>query len=612
MSFDASFDSSFDSNGGSPLPPQYATVTASLAVQIVSPLVFSTAAGHVRWSPTITINGDVLAVTGAIKISAAEDSARVASFSVVPATPAQLDGFESSAVTIDITLFQGVQSATMRRFTGVVETVEFDPAACVATLQCRDGYQERPKACASADDVEALFDGLAVPCRRVVKWDDETPDPVAYFSAVQATLLGSCAIDSSGVWRATPWTIGAPQASFAAADVFSDSIRVERASRRELPSAIRATLNFRYYRLHSAEKSLTWDDPGLADHMVYGFPLLNKSTVQQALDGLNGWMVKGKATLDGPTPGTQLVLIGGNLTPVNTPSDVAQTTVEHLAVTMYRRWYQQINAVYAIDIPMGGVSDRDDVAAVTLESSFDASLWETTPSAEDTLGIYSRNAPSAPTPPTGYEGLPLPWPPVNSAMDHYPDVSPSELQQAAGHVVALALRRAALGRRKQTITFERPFDPRWEIGDVLSVAVYGADGTGQVIAFEDSLDVDSGDAVSSITLACPNGTGQTTAFSASVTAPTVNVTHALTMPALGTHMGGWNQTPLNPNDDNLLGYLCNIVEISPAADPAAHAYIPQFRIIMPEIAANVRDPETIDLPITASVDIAGSGLAVTF
>lgn len=614
MTFSAAFSPAFaGAGGGGGSPVEFGQPAFGLAISVVSPLVFSSAAGYVKWSAQATVNGEVLAqLTGEMTISGGEDVARIASFSVIPSSPAQLLAFESAPVSIDVTLFRTGELATMRRFTGIVETVEFDPASRVATLHCRDGYQERPKACTSAADVEALFGGLAWPCAKVLPWNDDQPDPVSYFSSLQATMLGACAIDSSGVWQATPWSISSPVVTFSAGEVFSDSVQVSMANRRDLPVSIRGRLNFRYARLHCAEQILTWDDPGYSDHLVYGLPVLGRATVMQALQGANGWIIKGKPIIDIPVAGSHAVIVGGSTLYYVIPYDVAQTAVEHLVVTMYRRWYQQVQLSFVVDIPMGGTSEREDSITASMTSSFDAASWETTPTSEDSLGLYLTNPPVVAVPPTGYEGLPTPFPPTNAALDHHPDVTAGDLTAAAQHVVALALRKAAQGKRKQTVRFDRPLDPRWEIGACLSVDAYGVSGTGQLVAFEDRLDHDSGDAVSTLTLACPDGTAADTAFTADATQPGNTVAHALSMPALGTHKGGWVSTPSVPVEDDLLGFLCNVTLSAAAADPSKPSYIAQFRIIMPEVPADVRDPLTIEAPITASVNIAGSGLAVVF
>lgn len=592
----------------------YKTATpapAGLAVSIVSPLVFDSSAGHIKWSPSVAIGGvDVSArLTGRISVSAGEDSARIASLELVPPSVIALQGYEGAAITIDVTLFRTGITATHRLFTGVVERQAFDPAARVASLSCRDGYQERPPACSSAADVEALFSGQAYPAPGILAWNAATPDPQAYFSGLLETFPGSVAIDGNGLWHATPWAIGSPDASFGAGDIFAESVTLKTAARADLPRDIHAALVVRGARLHSAEVSLAWTATAYAKYITDGVPVLPKSTVQAALDGIDSWFVKGAPTITEPIPGTYGPIAGAFY--VVSP-EMARMTCQSLSATVYRRWYQQVEYELGITIPMGGASSRDDSIRAALVSTFDSSAWEQAPSAESGAAIYSANAPTPVVTPTGYEGLPTPWPPVNGAIDHLPDLLPADLTAAAEHVVARAVRRAASGRRQRQVGFARPIDPRWEIGAVLAISADGIAATGQVVELTHELDVDSGLAESTFTLAVPEGAGSSTGFSVTASLPTPSVMHALANPALGNHFGFSTFTLPNPPEDSLQGFLCNVVPTGITYSASAPAYEPQFRVVMPEIDAVYRDPLTIAQPMTATVNLAAGSLAITF
>lgn len=98
-----------------------APASCPLAVSVISPLAFSTSAGYSSWAPTVMIAGANVSarLTGRIDITAAEDSARVASLHLVPSTAADLDGYEGQAITIDATMFRTGHSATVRLFWGL-------------------------------------------------------------------------------------------------------------------------------------------------------------------------------------------------------------------------------------------------------------------------------------------------------------------------------------------------------------------------------------------------------------------------------------------------------------------------------------------------------------
>lgn len=614
MAFSPAFSSAFSGTAGGSAPLETGTASFAGLISVVNPLVFNSALGYLSWSATVVIGGtDVSArLTGALQISGAEDAARLASFSVIPDSAAQLADFDSAVVTIDITLYRPAQQATFRRFTGRVEAVEFQPGTRTARLTCRDGYQERPLACASAAEVEALFGGLADPCPAILAWNDTTPDPAAYFYGLLETLPGAVCLDSGGAWRVAPWSIGTPLASFAAGDVFTDSLTLTRPSRADVPSAIEATLTHRYPRLHSAEVTLTWSAVTYDRHVIDGLPPPPKAMIVQAIEGLSGWLVKGEANIVQPTPGVYPIITNGTTVYYGIPDEVAEILAASLNATLVKRWYQEVDATYTVSIPMGGLSERESAISAALQTTFDGGSWETAPSSQPTTGLYQANAPVVTTPPTGYEGLRPPHPPGNAALDYWGDITQSDLDQAARHITARALRRAAAGKRKQTIRFDRPIDPRWEIGDVLSVAAVGVSGTGQVVSFEDSLDFDSGDAVSTITLASPDGSGATTGFSTTLTPPANTVGYAPLPPALGNPVGAAVTTPAVPNEATLLGFLCNVMPFSPNYDASKPVYNPQFRIIMPEIPAAARDPAQLAGTLAVTVQIAGSGVGVTF
>lgn len=614
--FGSAFGSAFDSD--STTPPvtgpvliETGVATCGIAISAVSPLIFNAGQYSLQWYATVVIDGvDVSSrLTGQISISASESAARIATLEVKPASAAELAGYEGKTVTIDVTLFRTGQTGTWRRFTGVVEGVEFDPAARIATLTLRDGWQERPKACASAAEVEALFGGGAYPSSALLPWSDTTPDPARYFAGLLDTYAGGVQIDSSGIWQSRRWDIGSPLATLA---VFDGSLKVSRPRRADLPSAVTATLTHRFPRLHAASIALSWTAVDRSRYLVDGLPTLPKSMVQQALSGLNGWHIKGTPNIVQPTPGTYPVIVGPSTVNYIVTYAQAQVQAQSFTATAYKRWYQTVEIAYTVTIPLGGTSERDDSITGAIESVFDASAWESAPNVQNDNGLYLANAPTPTTTPTGYEGLLPPWPPENTAIDVYADITEADLTAACRNVAARAVRKAAEGQRRARITVDAPLDPRWEIGDVLAVSCYGVSATGQLVAFTDVLDHDTGEIVSSLTLACPNGGSSTTALSLTPTIPAPSVAHSLSFPPLLNHIGAHLDTPDVIDEDALAGFLCNTVPNSDNYDATAPVFNTQFRIITPEIPAAIRDPLKIVQPMTATITLAGAGISVSF
>lgn len=618
-SFDAVFDSTaFDSlaaDPGAPVLVGTGSLSADLSVSIGDPHVFQSGLGRLHWQVLLTIGATSFShrLTGELAITGIEDGARVAQFDLVILSSAELSGLDQQAVTIDFSLTADGVTTTVRRFTGIVESLEFNVGRRVASVACRDGYQEVIRACRSADAVQRLFGGLAALSADLVPWDDAEPDAFGYFDALLSTVPGACAIDSSGQWRVAPWSIGTPAAVFDAGHVFDQSLSLRRADRWSLPSSIRATLTHRFYRLHNVEFAILWQGPSYFDQVTRGVSMAPKATVVGAVENLDGWYVKGKLAITQPTPGSHSVTIGGTEVFVGVSIEQAQNCIESLAGTLYRRWYQQVEVTYQVDIPMGGLSSREDVVNGAISSSFDAARWEEPVAAEGGFGIWATNVPNTPVELTGYEALPAPWPLGNAGTDYFGEPDTAAVAAAAQHVVAKALRSAAQGRRRQTVAFQRPLDPRWEIGAVLGVAAYGAAATGQLVEFEDRVDFSSGDAVSTLTLACPDGNGAETGAVVNLTPSSMTVLHAVGGMVLGNHYAAAQDTMFIPEPaDSLAGYLTNVSGVSSWYSVTAPTFNPQFRIVMAEIAADLRDPIKRTVDMSATISIAGSGISMAF
>lgn len=91
----------------------------------------------------------------------------------------------------------------------------------MATLYCRDGYQERIKACATAGpDVDSAFCRFGASALTDCNMGSDVPDPVSYFDALHKTLIGSTFIDAFGGLRVVLWILVPRSNSFSDADVF--------------------------------------------------------------------------------------------------------------------------------------------------------------------------------------------------------------------------------------------------------------------------------------------------------------------------------------------------------------------------------------------------------
>lgn len=549
-------------------------------------------------------------VSGQLKITAEEESARLANFSITPVSAVEMDALDGAAVTIDIKVDDGASPVTYRRFTGAVATWSYNAGQRLISITARDEYQETIKACASAAEVETLIGGHATISAKLASWSSDKPNPTSYFNALLATVQGSYYITGSGVWTHIPWTISAtPAASFAAGDVFDDSLSIDGAEKSGLPASINAKLTARLPRLWAAEVNLAWT--GL-DYVLVGrgrgsWPTVQ--SIQSAMSSADGWLVKGTPTYTHPNYAYVIPLEGGGnaAMAIANPESIAIA----LSATMYSRWYQEVDVTYSISIDLGGASDADESIADSFSSEFDASSWEQAPSSQTTVNIYAWNAPVVEETPTGYEGLPAPWPTANHSMFHYPDIGDAGLTAAARAVVAKAVRVAASGLRKRRVSFERIVDPRFDLGATLAINAFGVAARGQLVSLVHLIDFDAASGSTQYTLACPAGNGSSAGFSATVTMPTSSATISPAAPTLTNWVGADTGTPTNPDVNTLLGAFSNTGVNITGYSATAPGYQQQFRIALPEIPASYRDPAIMDIALTADYAISSGALTVT-
>jgi hypothetical protein len=492
--------------------------------------------------------------------------------------------------------------------------VTFSASSRIATLTCRDEYQDRIAASGSEAAVKSLTAGLETVSPEIVAWDRNKPDAAGYFAGVLGTVPGATYIDGAGTWRVVPWNIGSPARTYTAGDMFDPGLSVETAQRAEMPRSVVATLTHRFPRLHNAELSLAWESVSVQRLSNLGLAHPSKSMIRAALDGLGDWIVKGDANISSPTPG--FYPINNNTAFYVINHNQARQMADGLDVTIYRRWYQTVDRQYRVTVDLGGLSERDELISHSVTSEFDTGEWESGRRSAPPLGIYRANAPAAPNDApvlTGYEALDGPWPPANSAMDYFADLSPSDIQQACRHAIAEATKKAAEWRRRQRVSFDRPADLRLEIGSVAGVNAYGVSAVGQVAEWSESYDLDSGGCVGSYTLAAPHCSGSATGFTATVTIQPPSVVHSFAAPALENRTGGINDTPTEWADpDTMTGYLFTASPISDMYNDSRPRYEEQFRIVLPEIPASVRDPAIEEAPVAAEINLADSGLTITF
>lgn len=572
-----------------------------------------------RWTAVVTVfdaNDEPVdlspRLTGQISVSAAEDSSRVATFSFIPSSSAVLAWILNRWITIDVVLTRDNISETTRIFSGITKTKTLSASGRVLTLSCCDQWKTCVNVLFNTESqvIGAFPAGKVFPSAALLPWRDDA-EPGQYFAGILETALGATAMTADGTWNFVSWDIGTPVATFDESGVDEDSVEVNEINNSDIPPEVIAELRVRAHRLHSVDVDVTWERVDRSRYVVDGLPTLPKSTAQAALDGLSEWYVKGEATLTQPVSGNYPVIVGGQTVYYLVDYQQAQMTCDALSATLYRRWYQELEIVYTMTFDLGGESSQVRVSN-SIASDFDASAWESARRTEPSTGVFYANAPGGGTPPTGYEALPEPRPPTNSAINYFGNLTAQDIDSAFSHVTAKALRQTAQIKRRRTLRFSRPIDPRFEIGSVIGVSAYGVTATGQVVELEYTLDLDTGDAGSRFTLAVPEGNGMSMGFTADIVQPAASVTHAFPDVLAGNHVGASLDTPVNPDESTLVGFLCNVLPTSNNYDAVKPVYVTQFRLIMPPIPSFHRDPVVEPVAVTGSYTISSGSLSISF
>ena len=562
------------------------------------------------WRLVVFLGGDDISslLTGVAEITGSESSARVARFSFVATSQRHVEDIDGADVVIDVIVDDGISITTTRRFTGFVEQHDLDLIERVVHVSCRDGYQDTISNCASGEEVNALLP-KAVHCPDLLKWSDSSPDPIGYFDGLMATFAGAAYLDEYGHWTTCDWGAGATEVEIGDHDCFDGTISVRGIHKSAFPSEIVGCLTVRFPRLHCAVVPVFWDAPNIDWLVLDGLAWPNKSTILQALAGLSGWYVKGVAEIVGPTPGYHPVIAGGVTNNFIVTQPAAEAAAISLSASLYHRWYQMIDARYVVSMPLGGDGDIDRSVSSSLESAFDAGAWESAPNASSPSAIYLKNAPVSPIQTdvvrTGFEGLPPPYPPDNSAVDYLFDINTT---RAIKYLSARVLRLGVSGARKRSVDVACPFNPLVKLGVGAKLNFSQFMATGQVTEFLDRFDHDSGAAETRFSAACPRGTlGAENLVTVTTPADFEPVAHAFLSPSLANFIGGANETSDSYLPDEAInGWLANVNPLSKKADPDKPFYQEQFRITMPSIPSSQRDPRTITVNVPCIFSVSGS------
>jgi len=591
-------------------------LSVPLRIDVLTPGYFGTPA--TRWRPVVYIGGTDFSsrLTGQIVVEANEGQARIAEFSLLPASGAVSPSlYLGRAVQIDyaVQLTDGTALYPTRLFTGIIESFEYNPVTRMTSLRCTDDLQARVTRLTTAQ-IDTLVGGY---------WSSALlpPDYDNWEYAQYRLSTRSAAIDSDAysTLRVTDWAAkSTADYDYDESLVEDQSLAVEWAQRTDLRNKVTLTFEHRFSRLKVRVVRILYYYPfSLIEILQNLYTIPTTSMFEEALNS-TGWEIIGEPAYEYPPKGPQIISTGSSyLVWVCSDQDLAaeatikgktqpsiawvfgdESTQKRLFFRAFanikRRYAQQITEAYILTVSHPGsiasFGEQPEEEKANLEVKFDAGNWESWRPPVKRSGGQATGTPQEP--------IPVITPPAmgESYLDYMPD-SETDRTAAAAIVQALIARaqtRIRATHRLNSVRFTVPLDPTLDLTHTASLTTTNVSAKGKIRRIAFHMDMASGKAVSEIELAISStgGAEGTDDAASAPSAPAIpDATIAEPSIYLQTHVG--NNGPSTPViDDTMTGYFTNVGgTVSRAADGVRYPI--QFTLDAPEIPAVDRDHTTV-------------------
>lgn len=527
-----------------------------------------------RWALKLLVNGvDMTAqLTGQVSVDREEGAAGTASFTLhLPSGTVNPDSWRGQVVSIDYISTSAGLTSQVRRFTGRIADPTYSLTLRLLECQCTDQLQQRVEAM-TVEQVDSLVGGY---------WSDDVYEPVSgrsrwdYAQERLASRPVSLECSAYGNLRVTSWFAAAPAFEFGPGTTIFDSLSVDLADLPSLINKIEIEGEYRFSRLRQQNDPFDWIIPGA----VTG--------------GFCNWRIDSTELPDiemitGATEGAGYVLINpdwdrlppDSIDPCGTGIAWNNQFLDLLlgaSWTGARRWTQSVTEKYALtvvaeqSVAVSGEQVARDRVSIEIESDL-AEAWE---SDEYSDGV------------NGHEDI-RDEPRRQSAFTCLLHQAQSQIYEA---------------HRTTTISWA---DPTSFVMDVDLIHTLKLDdqetkALGKCVRLTDSFDLDSGLAITTISIAVMRGGG---AVTDPLTVPAFSVEPQPEPDPPSPYPGGLpNQIGgkggVDPYDENLDGFSGNY-SVSDVADP--EVYPRRFSLTAPEVEASRRDE--LEVPITATYRVA--------
>lgn len=604
------------------------TVSMSLPIeaQPITQSLINRSSGD--WGAEVLIDGvDYSArLTGVIEIEQTEDASCLAQFSLIPAAGVVAwDKFIGKRVEIVFLDYDASGTLNYRRtrFIGVISDPSYSPATGIMSLRCTTDMQGTLYAIDRAG-IDALTPSA--------EWSphifDEGAQGWDYFQDRLRTLQAASWHSPNGIIL-TDWAAKAtPDFTFTDAELF-EAGPYRPGTRQNMINKVQATFDYRFQRKRQRTVQCNWTtQQTFCEFLVNGWTLCQRSMVEAAA-GDTDWQVQGDIWFQPlPPAGTYRCF------PFASGSSSAKYIgwgVEYLGYLLTdpdwedlcwgaawkaaRRWAQTVTERYSITIQatqsVAGNGEIVSRESYSLISDEDLTSW---------LDEKDFSTAVAVTAPEGYAGVGGHV--LSGDGDYYlgdiaKDATDDELtgrvaaDQARTTLIAAGVHDVLAAHRSNRVEMLASFQPLVNLTHTVRVESAHIVCQGKVAAILDTLNIDTGDATSQISIALSRheGTGLVTTSPLVPNTPPTPTTESGIPTRVGmlTHIGG--RTDSSPLSGSELGYFSNYVydptQTQPFAanpsNPQAVVYDERFICEYPEISGGAID--AIELPDEQIIDV---------
>jgi len=512
----------------------------SLAQTVYDPV--TVASGWSNWDIIVLVDGrDISAdLTGQVIIDAGRSSARTVEFNVILSGAVNPAAWTGKQVTVDYVQNNG---AVWRRFTGVIESPEYDVQTRILHCICTDNLQRIVDGYTNKQ-LDDLVSGY---------WSEDIFNPENkgwdYLQDVLKTVDKSVELSSDRQLQSNSLQ-NKPIADHLFDDtlVLDGSTTIQLANLNQLTNRIDITLDSRYKRLFRQQQQIIWIYPkSFCQSFIAPVTFPNQSLVQAAVEDA-GWHFN-SASLTPIWPTGFYSCYGRVVGFTNNFSD----GIRGFNASCELHWQQTITESIKVTVKSQQSIDAygeslvsDSRAAIDMDTQYPQ--WGT--KGDD------------------YTVTPSGMVADGAGNDRVNDADNGRIKTAFDTLVNSALTTILQSHRQNTVTFNLPLSPYIELSQTLQISDAEITAKGIVQRFTETYDFDKGSAITAITLSLSQG-----ASGADITIntlPSAPGRSLITGPSirnsivLDTHIGG---DVVSPKEDNsFTGVVTNISPPFPGAN----------------------------------------------